>query len=79
MLLRGGNVQDGKFRIYAYFLQGHTATEKAEFLKHEYGTGGTTVSIVGNLRRGMLGDGHSHFAIELISEMDTLDFMQCQL
>lgn len=36
----GGNVQDGKFRIYSYFIQDHTAKEKADFLKHEYGTGG---------------------------------------
>ena len=35
-----GNVSQGKFRIYAYFLQGHSAKEKADFLKDEYGIGG---------------------------------------
>jgi len=40
VLCGGGNVQHGKFRIYSYFLQSHTAKEKADFLKNEYGTGG---------------------------------------
>jgi N12 class adenine-specific DNA methylase len=40
VLTRGGNVEHGKFRIYSYFLHEHTAKEKADFLKHEYGTGG---------------------------------------
>jgi hypothetical protein len=40
VLMRGGNIEQGKFRIYAYFLQNHTAKEKADFLKNEYGTGG---------------------------------------
>ena len=41
VVLTGGNhVQDAKFRIYSYFLQEHTPNEKADFLKHEYGTGG---------------------------------------
>ena len=41
MLMRGGNVEHGKFRIYSYFLHDHTAKEKADFLKGEYGWGGT--------------------------------------
>lgn len=40
VLCGGGQVQHAKFRIYAYFLQSHTTKEKADFLKHEYGTGG---------------------------------------
>ncbi|MDR0819881.1 MAG: class I SAM-dependent methyltransferase, partial [Oscillospiraceae bacterium] len=40
VLLRGGDIQHGKFRIYAYFLQEHTAQEKAKFLREEYGIGG---------------------------------------
>jgi hypothetical protein len=40
--MRGGNISHGKFRIYSYFLQGHTAKEKADFLKNEYGTGGNS-------------------------------------
>jgi len=36
----GSHVEDGKFRIYSYFTENHTAKEKADFLKHEYGIGG---------------------------------------
>ena len=36
----GGNVQGSKFRIAKYFSEGHSAKEKADFLKHEYGEGG---------------------------------------
>ena len=42
VLTGGGSVQDGKFRIYSYFLQGYTAKEKANFLKNEYGWGGSS-------------------------------------
>jgi len=42
VLCGGGNVQHGKFRIYSYFLQSHTAKEKADFLKNEYGWGGSS-------------------------------------
>ena len=40
LLTGGSNVQHSKFRIYAYFLEGHTPQEQADFLKHEYGSGG---------------------------------------
>ena len=40
MLTGGSNVQYSKFRIYSYFLEGHTPKERADFLKHEYGSGG---------------------------------------
>ncbi|NLV51007.1 MAG: DEAD/DEAH box helicase family protein, partial [Clostridiales bacterium] len=40
VLCGGGNVSQGKFRIYSFFLQGHAAKEKMDFLKNEYGTGG---------------------------------------
>jgi len=40
VLAGGGNVENGKYRIYSYFLQEHTAKEKADFLKKEYGIGG---------------------------------------
>ena len=40
VLAGGSGVQDGHYRIYSYFLQAHTPKEKADFLKHEYGTGG---------------------------------------
>jgi N12 class adenine-specific DNA methylase len=42
LLTRGGQIQQGKFRIYSYFLQDHSAKEKAAFLKKEYGVGGFT-------------------------------------
>lgn len=40
LLTGGSNVQHSKFRIYSYFLEGHTPKERADFLKHEYGQGG---------------------------------------
>jgi N12 class adenine-specific DNA methylase len=41
VLTSGSGVQHGKFRIYSYFLGSHTAKEKTDFLKNEYGTGGS--------------------------------------
>lgn len=40
MLTGGSGVQHGKYRIYLYFIEQHTAAEKAAFLKKEYGIGG---------------------------------------
>jgi len=40
LLVGNGSVEDGKYSIYAYFMQGHTATEKAKFLRDKYGIGG---------------------------------------
>ena len=40
----GGNVQHSKFRIAKFFGEEHTAKEKADFLKHEYGDGGSAVT-----------------------------------
>ena len=39
-LQRGSGFEKGKERITYFFTQEHTKTEQAEFLKHEYGTGG---------------------------------------
>lgn len=41
LLSRGSNVSEGKMRIYSYFMQGHNVKERADFLKHEYGDGGS--------------------------------------
>jgi len=41
----GSRVENGKFRIYAYFTANHTAKEKADFLKNEYGIGGHSHAI----------------------------------
>lgn len=40
VLSKGNLIQNGKYRIYSYFLQGHTTKEREEFLKNEYGIGG---------------------------------------
>lgn len=40
MLTGGSGVEHGKYRIYLYFAEQHTAAEKASFLRKEYGTGG---------------------------------------
>lgn len=40
MLTRGSGVSEGNLRIYAYFMQGHDAKERAAFLRNEYGDGG---------------------------------------
>ena len=46
-LAEGSGFQHGKYRIYSYFLQGHTAKEKADFLKNEYGTGSHSPILAG--------------------------------
>ncbi|HMM30861.1 MAG TPA: DEAD/DEAH box helicase family protein, partial [Clostridia bacterium] len=35
------HVETQKFRIHSYFIKGHTADERANFLRHQYGTGGS--------------------------------------
>ena len=39
-LSRSGSFEGGAGRIYSFWQQEHTPKEKADFLKHEYGTGG---------------------------------------
>jgi diadenosine tetraphosphatase ApaH/serine/threonine PP2A family protein phosphatase len=39
---QGSNVSESKYRILSYFLNDHTAKERADFLKNEYGHGGGT-------------------------------------
>jgi len=41
LIRRGSGISEGKFRIYSFFLNEHTSREKIDFLKKEYGTGGT--------------------------------------
>ena len=41
VLCKGSNVKNGKFRIYEQFLKSFSQKENAEFLKREYGTGGS--------------------------------------
>ena len=39
--IRRPHVEDGDYRTYEYFKADHTTKEKADFLKNEYGTGGS--------------------------------------
>ena len=41
----GSNVEGGKGRIYAFFTEAHNAKEKSDFLKNEYGTGGSSHAV----------------------------------
>ena len=46
-LTRGSNVEGGKGRIYAYSKEKHTPKEQADFLKNEYGIGGSSHAVSG--------------------------------
>jgi len=48
VLTRGSGVSQGKLRIYEFFSQGKPANENIEFLKREYGMGGTSDAIPGS-------------------------------
>ena len=43
----GSGYHYGSFRIYDYFMEGHNSKEAADFLKHEYGTGGSSHALAG--------------------------------
>lgn len=47
-LKEGSGFQYGKYRIYSYFLQGHTGKEKENFLRKEYGIGGVSPILSGS-------------------------------
>ena len=44
---RGSGFSNGSFRIYDYFKEGHDSKKAVEFLKNEYGTGGSTTALAG--------------------------------
>lgn len=44
----GSSVAGGKSRIYSFFSEEHTLTEKANFLKNEYGIGGSSHALSGS-------------------------------
>ncbi len=46
-LNRGGSVEGGKGRIYGYLTGAHNSKEKADFLKREYGQGGSSHAVSG--------------------------------
>ncbi len=47
ILCKGGQVSEGKFRIYEQFQKSLSKKENVDFLKHEYGWGGSYPIIVG--------------------------------
>jgi len=51
-LTRGSGFAGGKRRIYEYWQENHSVKEKAEFLKHEYGTGGHSHACSGATHSG---------------------------
>lgn len=51
-LTRGNGFSGGKARIYNYWQENHSAKEKMDFLKHEYGTGGHSHSCSGATHSG---------------------------
>ena len=44
---RGSGFHQGTFRIYDYFMEGHDSKAAVDFLKHEYGTGGSSHALAG--------------------------------
>ena len=51
-LTRGSGFSGGKARIYNYWQENHSAKEKMDFLKHEYGTGGHSHACSGATHSG---------------------------
>lgn len=54
-LLGGSHIQDGKYRIYLYFIEPHSISERVAFLKNEYGIGGGNMAL-----GGVFNSDHSH-------------------
>ena len=46
-LTRGSGIDGGKGRIYTYFRENHSSKEYADFLKNEYGIGGSSHAVSG--------------------------------
>ena len=51
-LTRGSNIEGSKGRIYAYFKEKHSPKEQADFLKKEYGVGGSSHAVSGATHSG---------------------------
>ena len=51
-LTRGSNIAGGKGRIYAYFKEKHSPKEQADFLRKEYGIGGSSHAVSGASHSG---------------------------
>nr|WP_243860506.1 N-6 DNA methylase [Fusicatenibacter saccharivorans] len=55
----GSSFEHGKYRIYSYFLQGHSNKERADFLKQEYGIWGSGSDYLGEkFNRGTSAKGY---------------------
>ena len=52
VLTRGSNIEGSKGRIYAYLKEKHTPKEQADFLKDEYGIGGSSHAVSGASHSG---------------------------
>ena len=58
-LQMGSSFEHGKYRIYSYFLQGHSNKERADFLKQEYGIWGSGSDYLGEkFNRGTSAKGY---------------------
>ncbi|HEX3016236.1 MAG TPA: DEAD/DEAH box helicase [Caproicibacter sp.] len=42
VLLQGSGVKDGKLRVYAWYQHQHSEKDTVDFIRHEYGTGGSS-------------------------------------
>lgn len=62
VLTRGSSIEGGKGRIYAYFKEKHTPKEQEDFLKKEYGVGGSSHAVSGASHSG---EDHSGKGISL--------------
>ena len=51
-LTRGSGIEGGKGRIYTYFREKHSSKEQADFLKREYGIGGSSHAVSGATHSG---------------------------
>ena len=51
-LTRGSGIDGGKGRIYAYFTEKHSSKEQVDFLKNEYGIGGSSHAVSGATHSG---------------------------
>ena len=61
-LTRGSNIEGSKGRIYAYFKEKHSPKEQADFLRKEYGIGGSSHAVSGASHSG---EDHSSKGISL--------------
>lgn len=69
-LTRGSNIESSKYRIFSYFLNEHTAKEKADFLKNEYNNSGSSHALSG--ADGSWYDGF-HGKLQLKREYDKVE------